>query len=407
MKALRGMKDILPPTNEKYLDFIDKAVSIAKKYRYEYIETPILEESSLFKRSVGESSDIVGKEMYEFKDKSGNLIALRPEGTAGVVRSFIENKFDRLQRKFRFFYYGPMFRYERPQKGRYREFHQFGCESFGEKSVFEDAEIILMTKEILDSFDIKYILKINSLGCEKCMPQYKKKILEFLDSKKEYLCKDCLRRKETNPMRALDCKEENCKKLYKKAPTVYDSLCKECKEDFDFLQDILNMMDIKFEVDLFLVRGLDYYTKTAFEFVADSLGAQDAIAGGGRFDRLIELLGGKSTPALGFAIGIERILDLIEEKHKPKAGFFAGSIDKEGLKEIFLISSKIRKKHLCYFEKEPKSLKALLKAGDKKGCRYVVVIGEEELKNKTVLIRDLKEKKQEILPIEEFLKRFE
>ncbi|WP_187648379.1 histidine--tRNA ligase [Nitrosophilus labii] len=406
IKALRGMKDILPPLSEKYLYFLQNASRLAENFGFKYIETPILEETALFKRSVGESSDIVGKEMYQFIDKGGNDVCLRPEGTAGVVRSFIEHKLDRQEGNFRYFYYGPMFRYERPQKGRFREFHQFGCESFGEQSVFEDANMIMLVKEILEFFNIDYTLKINSLGCPKCMPKYKTKLIEFLEKVEAKICEDCARRKATNPIRVLDCKIDACKDVYVDAPKLLENLCDECKSDFSTLQELLKANRIDFEVDIFLVRGLDYYTKTAFEFVSGHLGAQNAIAGGGRFDRLVEFLGGKPTPAIGFAIGVERILDLIELPQKQREGVYLGVMIEEALPLAFEIASNLRKKIFVEFPYKKKSLKAHLKGADKTNTRYAAIIGEDEFKQKSIWLKDLEEKKEEIINIEEFLKRF-
>ncbi|WP_281951028.1 histidine--tRNA ligase [Nitrosophilus kaiyonis] len=406
IKALRGMKDILPPVSEKYLHFINTASKLANNFGFEYIETPILEETSLFKRSVGESSDIVGKEMYEFIDKGGNSVCLRPEGTAGVVRSFIEHKFDRKEGIFRYFYYGPMFRYERPQKGRLREFHQFGCETFGEPSVYEDANMIILLKDILDFYNIDYTLKINSLGCEKCMPVYRKKLIEFLDTKEAKICEDCIRRKATNPIRVLDCKVDACKDVYVDAPKLLDNLCEDCKKDFEKLQDILQKNKISYEIDIFLVRGLDYYTKTAFEFVSSSLGSQNAIAGGGRFDRLVEFMGGKPTPAIGFAIGIERILDLIELPQNKREGIYLGVLTENAKDKAFEIATNLRKKQKVIFIYNKKSLKAHLKGADKSNAKFAAIIGEDELEKNSIWVKDLDEKKEEILKIDFFLKKF-
>lgn len=406
IKALRGMRDLLPPLSEKYLFFLENASSIAKRFGFKYIETPILEETSLFKRSVGESSDIVGKEMYQFIDKGKNDVSLRPEGTAGIVRSFIEHKLDKKEGNFRFYYHGPMFRYERPQKGRFREFHQFGVESFGEKSVYEDANIIVLTKEILEFFKIDYNLKINSLGCPKCMPNYRKKLLNFLDKVEAKVCQDCLRRKATNPIRVLDCKVDACKDIYIDAPKLLDNLCSECKSDFSTLKELLKLNNIKYEIDIFLVRGLDYYTKTAFEFVNKDIGSQNAIAGGGRFDGLVEFLGGKPTPAIGFAIGVERILDLFELPPRKRDGVYLGVMLEEAMPKAFKISSILRKSIAVEFFYQKKSLRAHLKAADRSFSKYAAIIGEDELRDNKIWLKDLEEKREEILGIEEFLKRF-
>jgi len=386
IKALRGMKDII--ADERFLKIFDISRQTAQNYGYSYIETPILEETSLFKRSVGESSDIVNKEMYQFIDKGGNDVCLRPEGTAGVVRSFIENKFDRLQTPKRFWYFGAMFRYERPQKGRLREFHQFGVESFGEKSVFEDINVIAMACDIFDRLGIDYTLKINSLGCNNCMPKYKDKLVEFLNKHKEELCEDCQRRITQNPIRTLDCKVENCQAILKEAPKITDNLCEDCQKDFESLQKGLENLNIPYEIDKNLVRGLDYYTKTTFEFVSNEIGAQSAIAGGGRYDRLVEFLGGKSTPAVGFAIGVERILDLVKTEEK-REGVYIGSMLEEGLYFAQKEAQKLRNNQKVYFEPKVKSLKAHLKAADKGKFKKALIIGEEELKNNTFFEKEL------------------
>ncbi len=385
IKALRGMKDILDP---KFLKIFDTARNVAQNYGYEYIETPILEETALFKRSVGESSDIVNKEMYQFIDKGGNDVCLRPEGTAGVVRSFIEHKFDRQQSPKRFWYFGPMFRYERPQKGRYREFHQFGVESFGTSSIYEDINIISMAADIFEKLGIEYTLKINSLGCPNCMPSYKEKLVEFLNQHKEKLCEDCQRRITQNPIRTLDCKNENCQVILKNAPKITDNLCESCESDFEILKNGLDNLGIKYEIDKNLVRGLDYYTKTTFEFVSNKIGAQSAIAGGGRYDRLVEFLGGKPTPGVGFAIGIERIMDLVETDNK-REGIYMGALIPEAIPYIQKHARGVRKEQKVFVEPNVKSLKAHLKAADKGNFKTALIVGEDELKKGDFFIKEL------------------
>ena len=377
IKELRGMKDIIE--DEKFLKIFDTAREIAENYGYSYIETPILEETALFKRSVGESSDIVNKEMYQFIDKGGNDVCLRPEGTAGVVRSFIEHKFDRQQTPKRFWYFGPMFRYERPQKGRLREFHQFGIESFGESSIYEDINVIAMAADIFDVLEIEYTLKINSLGCPTCMPKYREKLVEFLNSNKNNLCEDCQRRIEQNPIRTLDCKMESCQAILKNAPKITDNLCETCKRDFETLKKGLDNLEIKYEVDKNLVRGLDYYTKTTFEFISNEIGAQSAIAGGGRYDRLVEFLGGKPTPGVGFAIGVERIIDLVKTEDN-RNGIYMGAMIEEAIPFIQKEAKKLRKESKVFVETKVKSLKAHLKAADKANFKKALIVGEDELK---------------------------
>ena len=398
--SLRGMNDII--CDERFTYFLQTAEKIAKNYGFCYIETPILEETALFKRSVGESSDIVGKEMYQFEDKGGNDVCMRPEGTAGVVRAFLEKKLDRAGGIHRYYYYGPMFRYERPQKGRLREFHQFGVESFGVESVYEDMSIIMMIADILDALGIGYRLKLNSLGCKECMPPYREQLVAFLEEKEDQICEDCKRRKDTNPIRVLDCKNEKCQSLYADAPKLLENLCENCANDFEKLQKLLDAHSIDYEIDSNLVRGLDYYSKTAFEFVSDGIGAQNAIAGGGRYDRLVEFLGGKPTPAVGFAMGIERLLDLIKMPQAQREGYYIGAMDEESVEIAIELGHKKRKSDKAVVEYKKKSLKNHLKGADKINARYCAVIGEDERKNATVWVKDLLEKTERVIPQSEF-----
>lgn len=399
IKALRGMKDTLPPQNEKYIYFIEKTTEIVKRYGFEFVETPILEDTGLFKRSVGESSDIVGKEMYQFIDKGGNDVCLRPEGTAGVVRSFVENKLDRVGGIQRFFYHGPMFRYERPQKGRLRQFHQFGIESFGVESHLEDVTMIVMLKKILDTFNINYELKINSLGCQECMPPFREKLVTFLNAT-EGLCEDCLRRKETNPIRVFDCKNPNCGVLLKSAPRLNQNFCEACDDNFSKILKFLDNLNITYEIDENLVRGLDYYSRTAFEFVSGDLGAQNAVAGGGRYDRLVEFLGGRATPAIGFAIGIERLLEMIEVPSKERKGYYFGALCEDALEVVFTQADKKRITENVTMGYSVKSLKAHLKAADKANARFCAIVGEDELQWQLIWIKDLVDKNEVKEPIE-------
>jgi len=401
INALRGMKDITFEESQRFRYIIKTAIEISKKYGYSYIETPLLEETKLFKRSVGESSDIVGKEMYQFIDKGNNDVCLRPEGTAGVVRAYIQAKLDRRPRKDRFYYYGAMFRYEKPQKGRLREFHQFGCESFGEASVYEDFEIILMIRDIFDALGIGYKLQINSLGCGSCMPLYRDNLVSFLDNIKDELCSDCNRRIETNPIRVLDCKNEKCQSLLQISPKLINNLCDECNSDFNTLKSLLDGAKLEYQVDTNLVRGLDYYNKSAFEFVSDNIGSQSAIAGGGRYDKLVEYLDGKSTPAVGFALGIERILELVEMPQDIRDGVYIGAMVENITDRLFDIASTLRKTTKAKIEYEKKSLKAHLKNADKINAKYCIVIGEDELENNKIWVKNLDNKEQQVIFLEE------
>jgi histidyl-tRNA synthetase len=387
IKALRGMKDIIEDS-AKFTTFIDKSTKIAKNFSFEYIETPLLEETKLFKRSVGESSDIVNKEMYQFIDKGNNDVCLRPEGTAGVVRAYIENKYDRLNTPKRWFYYGPMFRYERPQKGRLREFHQFGVESFAQDSVYEDVKIILMASKILDSFNIKYTLKINSLGCEECRPKYTQNLIDFLNHTKTNLCEDCQRRTLQNPIRTLDCKNENCQNILSDAPRITYNLCDSCNNDFEKLKSELSKLNIPFEVDSSLVRGLDYYNKTAFEFVSTEIGAQSAICGGGRYDKLVEMLDAKPVSAVGFAMGVERLLPLINISSQ-REGTYIGIIDEIARDMAMQKFNELVDNEKVYFDNDVRKLNKHLNKADKMGFKQVLIAGEDEVKNKNFWQKEL------------------
>ena len=401
INPLRGMKDLTFDESQRFVHIVTTAIGIARKYGYSYIETPILEETSLFKRSVGNSSDIVSKEMYQFEDKGGNDVCMRPEGTAGVVRAFVSAKLDRQPMKQKFYYYGPMFRYERPQKGRLREFHQFGCESFGEASVYEDFTIITMISQIFEALGIGFDLQINSLGCTACMPPYKQNLVGFLTETKEELCEDCNRRIESNPIRVLDCKNKNCQSLLVTAPKLINALCDECDADFKKLTALLDNAGISYEVDTNLVRGLDYYNKTAFEFVSNDIGSQSAIAGGGRYDKLVEFLDGKPTPAVGFAIGIERIMELVQMPETEKEGIYMGAMTPEAVEILFPLAAQKRKETKVTLEYNSKGFKSHMKGADKVNARYVILIGEDELANGTVWIKDIQTKEEKTLPLSE------
>lgn len=396
------MKDLTFEEAERFNYIVDTASKVAKHYGYSYIETPILEETALFKRSVGESSDIVGKEMYQFEDKGGNDVCMRPEGTAGVVRAFISAKLDRQPVKQKFYYYGPMFRYERPQKGRLREFHQFGCESFGEASVYEDFTIITMIARIFKELGIGFDLQINSLGCKICMPKYKENLVSSLKDIKEQLCEDCNRRISTNPIRVLDCKNDKCQVVLTDSPKLIDYLCEECDPDFKRLTELLDKAGISYEVNSNLVRGLDYYGKTAFEFVSNEIGAQSAIAGGGRYDRLVEFLDGKPTPAVGFAIGIERIMELVKMPEKQKEGYYMGAMVPEAVEKVIMLANKRRGSDKVTVEYTSKGFKSHMKGADKANVRYALLIGEDELANDTVWLKDLESKEERTISLELF-----
>lgn len=402
INALKGMKDLLDKDAYYYEKVIKTCEEVVKNYGFSFINIPHLELCALFKRSVGESSDIVGKEMYEFIDKGQNHVCMRPEGTAGVVRAYIEKKMDKNNTIKRWFYHGSMFRYERPQKGRLREFHQFGVESFGNASVYEDASIILMLVEIFSRLDIKFKLLINSLGCLECMPKYREKLIRFLDSK-EGFCEDCLRRKSLNSIRVLDCKNECCQKLLTNAPLLNQNLCSSCQKDFEILQTILKENNANFEIDPKLVRGLDYYSKTAFEFISDEIGAKAAIAGGGRYDKLIEYLDGKSGFGVGFAMGIERITAILEQKEEKlqREGIYLCSMDEKYITNLLKLATQLRKKHKVILSYEAKKLAKHLELADKNKNLIFLCMGENEAKNESLFYKNLNSKKEEQILIKD------
>jgi len=402
IKSLRGMNDILSEDYKRYTHFINTATKIAQNYGFHFIETPLLEETALFKRSVGESSDIVGKEMYQFTDKGENDVCLRPEGTAGVVRAFIQKKLDKAGGTHRFFYHGAMFRYERPQKGRLRQFHQFGVESFGQDNVYEDATMIMMVADILKELGIGYRLQLNSLGDNNCMPAYKTKLINFVTEYKDEICEDCVRRLDTNPIRVLDCKNAKCQELYTNAPKLLQNLCPTCSDDFDTLKKVLDENDISYEIDTNLVRGLDYYSKTAFEFVSDNIGSQSAIAGGGRYDRLVEFLDGKATPAVGFAMGIERLMELIVMPEELRDGYYIGAMDEEAISLVVKTAQDKRKTNKTIIDYKARNLMKHLKAADKVNAKFCAIIGSNEIKDGTIWVKDLENKTEKVVSLEEF-----
>ncbi|MBE2984259.1 histidine--tRNA ligase [Campylobacter sp. RM9344] len=407
--ALRGMKDMLQDRSKLYEYIVKTCEDVAKNYGYTQIKTPHLEETALFKRSVGESSDIVGKEMYQFTDKGNNDVCLRPEGTAGVVRAYIEAKLDRAGGVYRWFYHGSMFRYERPQKGRLREFHQFGVECFGEASVYEDASIILMISEILKRLDIKATLKINSLGDVSSMASYKEKLVKFLDANESEICDDCLRRKELNPIRTLDCKNEKCQEIYQNAPLMIENLSKEAADDFDKLKKILDENNIGYEVDPKLVRGLDYYCKTAFEFISNEIGSQSAVAGGGRYDRLVEYLGGKASYGVGFAMGIERIMEILSSRDikNERNGVYICALDEQNLDFVYSLGTKMRDKFKVEISYEAKKLQKHLQIADNKGAKIFLCIGENERANSQIWYKNLDNKTEKTINLNELEKELD
>ena len=394
---------------------VEMLKSIVNTYGYSPIHTPMYESTNLFARSAGESSDIVTKEMYNFVDKSGREITLRPELTAGVMRAIVTNKLYAVKDlPLKLSYYGSAFRYERPQAGRLREFHQFGVEIFGAKGAETDAEAIIVADTLLRKLGLQVKLYIYSIGCPTCRAAYNKALKEFFAPNLEKLCFDCKARYEKNPLRLLDCKEAECKKINAGAPSLLDYLCEGCRAHFEALKEYLALAGVEYEIDPRIVRGLDYYTRTVFEFVSTSIGAQGTVCGGGRYDGLIEELGGKPMPAVGFAAGLERLLIVMEQTgaampEEPKPEVYIAGMDAECRKKAFEIAIALRRKGVyAEIDHMERSVKAQFKYADKIGAKYVVVIGGNELAEGKANVKHMATGESESVPFDEmytFLKK--
>ena len=398
IKAQRGTKDILPEEISTWQEIEKRARELFQNANYKEIRTPIFEGTELFKRGVGDSTDIVNKEMYTFTVGANDTsITLRPENTAGVVRSYIEHGMDRNSPPTKLWYFGPMFRYERPQAGRQRQFHQIGLEMFGVKEATADAEVIILASEFLKKNGIDDLfVSLNSLGCPECRNKYREEIKKVLSPYLEKLCDDCKVRYEKNPLRMLDCKVENCKKIFEleevKSIILKDFICNECKTHFEDVKKYLDSANIKYEIDKMLVRGLDYYTRTVFEIKSNKLGSQNAILGGGRYDGLVEMLGGKPTPAVGFALGVERLYSLIEKENEEKLDFYVVSkFPDQALK----VATELRNKgYKADFDMQSRKFaKQLEKAS--KIAKKAVIIAEEEIENNFYTVKNLETSEQE------------
>ncbi len=398
LTALKGFKDILPGEVELWQELEEFARSLFAQYNFTEIRVPLLEETALFSRAIGDVTDIVEKEMYTFTDKQQTL---RPEGTASVIRSVIENGLLVKKPVQRLFTIGPMFRHERPQKGRLRQFHQLDVEVLGSESPLVDVELMSLAALFFKSLDINVSLEINSLGCPKCRPAYRKALLDFIGEHKEHLCSDCQRRSTTNPLRTLDCKAPTCREQIAAAPSVQDWLCEECSSHFAAVQEGLKQLGIDFTLNKFMVRGLDYYSRTTFEFITKDLGAQAAVAAGGRYDGLVELLGGaKNTPGIGFAMGMERIILLLQQKDEYSlqkgVDFFLAGLGEAGRSKAFELAWQLRQEGFSVaLDYEGRSLKAQLKLANREDAHFAVIIGEDELQKECGLLRNMKDKDAE------------
>ena len=403
----KGTKDVLPADAYKWHFVEDTARKIAARYNLKEIRTPVFEHTELFLRGVGDTTDIVNKEMYTFLDKGERSITLKPEGTAGVVRSFIENGLASGVLPLKMYYLTPVFRYERPQAGRLREHHQFGVEIFGGKGPETDAEVILLARDYIAALGVEGVeLNLNSIGCKHCRPKFNEALKEYLRPHLPEMCDTCRSRFDKNPLRILDCKEEVCSKINENAPKTVDFLCDECREHFEKLKEILDACGVKYKLNPKLVRGLDYYSKTVFEFVSTSIGSQGTVLGGGRYDTLIENLGGPQVPAVGFGSGIERMLLVLENTGKripeeAPLGVYVAGLDDGGRKAAFQLCDTLRKMDVsAEFDHAARSVKAQFKYAGKVGAKYVVVIGSNELESGEYTVKNMADSTSETVKAE-------
>lgn len=404
--APRGTKDILPDTVGDWNYVEGEIRELCRRFGYSEIRTPIFEHTELFQRGIGEGTDVVDKEMYTFTDRGERSITLRPENTASAVRAYLQNKLYAQSNLVKLFYIGSMFRYDRPQAGRMREFHQFGVEALGEANPAVDAEVILLAMNLLEGLGLKDLeLSINSVGCPTCRSKYRTMLQDFFRDKLEDLCEDCRSRFERSPLRILDCKKDSDKPYMADAPKITDCLCEECADHFAKLKELLTSAGISFTHDPRLVRGLDYYTKTAFEIKYPPLGAQSAVAGGGRYDGLIEEMGGNPTPAVGFATGLERLLlalesqNLLPEKNRSVDAYVV-ALGEAAQAEGFKLLNSLRQQGLsAAMDFAGRSMKAQMKQANKLGAKYSVILGEDEIAEGVVMLRSMEDSSQAKVPM--------
>lgn len=395
-KSIKGTKDVLPGEVETWQRVEEVIRSVMKSFNYKEIRTPMFEETALFARSIGELTDIVSKEMYTFNDRSEDSLTLRPEGTASALRAYIQNNLGEQSPLTKLYYIGPMFRQERPQAGRLRQFHQFGAEALGSQSPQLDVEIMLIALDVYRRLGIRqFALKINSVGCQNCRPPYKQRLIQALQQVHAQLSPESQARVQQNPLRVLDSKDEKDKELTKDAPLIKDFLCEECKIHFETVQALLKGNHIEFEIDGRLVRGLDYYTKTAFEITSAALGSQDALAGGGRYDLLVEELGGKPTPGVGFAAGIERLIMVLQKLNNSAEAetgptLFIATLDETTRAWAFFQANQLRAQGIgVEVDYLARSLKAQMREANRQQVKYVIVIGENELKSGEAKLKNM------------------
>lgn len=409
-KAPRGTQDVLPADSYKWEHMEQTALTVARDYGYREIRTPVFEHTELFQRSVGETTDVVQKEMYTFEDKGGRSITLRPEGTAGAARALLEHSLHNDALPIKAAYLTSCYRYEKPQAGRLREFHQFGIECFGSAVPQADAEVISLAKTVLDTLGVTGVsLHINSIGCPSCRAHYHEVLKAYFNNRRNELCETCLGRLERNPMRILDCKSPVCSAIAAGAPVMLDYLCDDCRAHFEEVKACLDAAEIAYEIDTGIVRGLDYYTRTVFEFVSDALGAQAVVAGGGRYDGLIEELGGPHLPSLGFGMGLERLLMVMEATGAefpapPSCELYLAPMGEAATRRCFAMATNLRAGGVAVeFDMTGRSLKAQMKYADKIGARFVIVVGDNELAAGRVQLKDMTNGQSEEIPLDDSL----
>ena len=412
IKVPKGTQDILPEDISKWYYVENIIKETLNKHGYKEIRTPLFEYTDLFVRGIGESTDIVTKEMFTFPDRKGRSLTLRPEGTAPVVRAYLENSMGRTSKVIKLFYLGPMFRCEKPQAGRFRQFNQFGIEIIGTKSPAADAEVIITVLDVYKKLGLRNLeILINSVGCKKCRAGYVQKLKKYLKNKKDFLCSECKERYDKNPLRVLDCKKDSCRRTIEKAPVITENLCQECESHFAQVKTYLDDQKIIFHENPRLVRGLDYYTKTAFEIISGELGAQNAIGGGGRYDDLVEELGGKSTPAVGFAAGIERMIITINQQKvewpaEKGLDVFVAKVDEKNKDTAFRLLQKMRNAGLSAdMDYSEGSLKSQMRIANKIGVKFTIIVGEEELSKNMVILRNMQTKEQKEVKIDNLINK--
>lgn len=407
IQKIKGFVDLFPEEAAKFTFMESVARDTFTRYGFGELRTPVLEKTELFQKSIGEDTDVVGKEMFTFPDRKDRSLTMRPEATAGVVRAFIESKTHQPGKISKYFTFGPMFRYERPQKGRQRQFHQINAEIFGAPEAQADGELILMLRTYLNRLGLtKLTIELNSLGCHDCRPTYKQALTDFYKSKdKDVFCEDCQRRMDTNPLRVLDCKVPACKELVADAPNITDHLCDDCEVHFADVKTVLDGAGVGYELNPRLVRGLDYYVRTCFEIASYDIGSQTAVAGGGRYDGLIKTLGGGDCAATGFAIGMERIAMLLEELEAETPDFYLAVVDNAASNAAMLFAQQLRDKG---FKGDVSytggSMKSRMRAANKSGAKVCLIMGGDELANETITVKDMVgDEEQKTIPQSEFL----